>query len=61
MMKYSGELDLMRRYKTDSKPCPQINKLVFSVFKTQAKQSTKGTTRRVNSHSPFTGSYAYRF
>jgi hypothetical protein len=33
MMKYSGELGLMRRYRTDSKPCPQINKLVLSVFK----------------------------
>jgi hypothetical protein len=37
--KYLGELSLMRRYRTDSKPCPQINKLVLSTFK-----STGGTT-----------------
>jgi hypothetical protein len=33
MMKYSGELGIMRRYMTDSKPYPQINMLVFSVSK----------------------------
>jgi len=41
MMKYSGELSLMRRYRTDFKPFPQINKLVLSAFKI-----TGGTTYR---------------
>jgi hypothetical protein len=33
MTKYSWEFDLMRMCMTDSKPCPWINKMVLSVFK----------------------------
>jgi hypothetical protein len=40
-------------------PDQQASFLIFQ--KHRQKQSTKGTTRRVNSHSPFIGSHAYRF